>query len=323
MLSTKDPDTLSGEMSVSKIPTGKQVHRKKNIYELLNKDFPGLLQNLESVIEASEFKYSKGTLNESFLWQHTVYVASMAMTISYAEGVDPLIPVLTALFHDCGKFEDGKYHEGERPEEEIGAEIAKTLLEKAGSPQDLIQIVIESLLALYNENKLENINTKIVHDSDFLIKFGYMGFANFFEKSVLRGMVVQSSILKSMSKELTYAASLEGNMFTTWGQKLARTKSQTTINLFKNYLQELKDAGIGDYEIRPMEVNCCKGPHAIVPLLLVLPRFCGVCSRVYEVDFQRDNGIKCERLTVKIQCPGCGESSYYEFSFCLPELSGH
>jgi HD superfamily phosphodiesterase len=323
MLNSEETITLSNEIFLHETFTGKFVHQKRNIYELLNTEFPGLIKSVESVIQKSEFNYSNGTLNESFLWQHTVYVASMAMTISYAENVDPLIPVVTALFHDCGKFENGKYHDGEKPEEEIGAEIAVTLLKKAGFPQGHIQTVRDSLLALYNENKAENSNTKIVHDSDFLIKFGHMGFANFFEKSVLRGMVVQNSILKSMSKELTYAASLEGNMFTAWGRKLARTKAKTTIRLFKNYLQELRDAGIGDYEIREMEVNCCKGPNAIIPLLIVLPRFCDICSQVHTIDFQREKGIKCEQLIVKIQCPRCGEKSSYDFSFCLPELAGH
>ena len=322
MLNSEETLAVPSEASLNETPIGKSMHRKRNIHELLNPEFPGFIQSVESVIENSEFNYSNGTLNESFLWQHTVYVASMAMTISYAENVDPLIPVVTALFHDCGKFENGKYHDGEKPEEEIGAEIAVRLLKKAGFSQGAIQTVKDGLLALYNEKKSENLNTKIVHDADFLIKFGHMGFANFFEKSVLRGMVVRSSILKSMSKELTYAASLEENMFTAWGRKLARKKSKTTIRLFQNYLQELKEAGIGDYEIREMEVNCCKGPNAILPLLLVLPRFCDACFQAYTVDFQREEGIKCEKLIVKIQCPGCGEKSNYEFSFCLPELTG-
>jgi len=117
------------------------MHLKRNIHELFNPEFPCFIQSVESVIENSEFNYSNGTLNESFLWQHTVYVASMAMTISYAENVDPLIPVVTALFHDCGKFENGKYHDGEKPEEEIGAEIAVRLLKKAGFSQGAIQTV--------------------------------------------------------------------------------------------------------------------------------------------------------------------------------------
>jgi len=323
MLNSEKTADLSRNRGGDEISSGKRVGQKRNINELLNADFPGLIQSVESVIENSEFNFSNGTLNESFLWQHTVYVASMAMTLSHAENVDPLLPVVTALFHDCGKFENGDYHPGEKPEEEIGAEIAVNLLKKAGFPRYDIETVKESLLALYNENKSENVNTRIVHDSDFLVKFGHMGFANFFEKSALRGMVVRSSILKSMSKELTYAASLEKNMFTAWGQKLARTRSKTTIKLFENYLQELRDAGIGDYEIREMEVNCSRGPHAIIPLLLVLPRFCEACNQAYTVDFQREQGLKCEQLVVKIQCLRCGEKSYYDFSFCLPELAGH
>ena len=299
---------------------GTAIGEKKNIKELLRHRCPGLMEAVQEVIETSEFQYCGGFRKESFLWQHTVYVASMAMKLSYRENVDPLFPVVTALFHDCGKFENGKYHEGEKPEEEAGAEIARKLLHNAGFSRQEIEQVQESLLALYNENKVDNVNTRIVHDADFLIKFGHMGFANFFEKSVLRGMVIRNSILKSMSKELTYAASLETNMFTQAGKKIARKKSGVTISLFRNYLEELRETGISDYEIREMEVNCCKGPDDIIPLILVLPRFCEMCSNPLTIGFDREKGIKCERLIVNIKCTVCSQNNGYDFSFCLPEL---
>ncbi len=302
-------------------PAGEFMPQKENMFALLNERFPGLIDEVKRGIEVSEFKYCRGSRSESFLWQHTVYVASMAMKIAYAEHIDPVIPVVTALFHDCGKFENGKYHEGEKPEEETGAEIASRLLKKARFTEADIRLVRESLLALYNENKVDNINTHIVHDSDFLIKFGHMGFANFFEKSVLRGMVIRNSILKAMSKELTYAASLEANMFTSTGKKMARKKAAITVSLFRNYLEELRDTGIFDYEIKEMEVNCCKGPDDIIPLILVLPRLCECCHAPLTISFAREKGIKCERLIVNIRCAQCHENSGYDFSFCLPELS--
>jgi len=321
MLILNDSMSVPGDINAHGYPEKKWMPQKKNIYELLDDRFPGLINGVKRVIEDSEFKYCKGSRSESFLWQHTIYVASMAMKISYAELIDPVLPVVTALFHDCGKFENGKYHEGEKPEEEAGAEIASRLLKDVGFPKADVHLVKESLLALYNEDKMDNINTRIVHDSDFLIKFGHMGFANFFEKSVLRGMVIRNSILKAMSKELTYAASLEANMFTPSGKKMAQKKAGITISLFQNYLEELRETGISDYEIRQMEVNCCKGPDDIIPLILVLPRFCEQCYTPLTISFDREKGIKCERLIVNISCSHCHENSGYDFSFCLPELS--
>ncbi len=320
MLILNDGMPVSGNLHSHGYSAVKPMEQKRNIYELFNDRYPGLIGDIKEVIEDSEFKYCKGSRSESFLWQHTVYVASMAMKIAYAEGLDPVLPVVTALFHDCGKFENGKYHEGEKPEEEAGAEIASRLLEKAGFSELDQYLVRESLLALYNENKVDNINTRIVHDSDFLIKFGHMGFANFFEKSVLRGMVIRNSILKAMSKELTYAASLESNMFTPTGKKMARKKAAITVSLFRNYLEELRETAISDYEIKEMEINCCKGPDDIIPLILVLPRFCEHCYGPLAISFEREKGIKCERLIVNIHCSRCHENTGYDFSFCLPEL---
>ncbi len=294
---------------------------KKNIYELLNDKFPYLINRTREVIEHSEFEYSSRCNSDSFLWEHTVYVASMAMKISYDEFVDPLLPVITALFHDCGKFENGTYHNDDKPEEETSAEIAAVLLDEAGFDKADTDIVVESILALYNEEKIKPINTKIVHDADFIVKFGYMGFGNFFEKSVLRGMSIQNSILKSMSKELTYAACLEKNMFTDSGKKMAKAKSKITTLLFKHYLQELKEAKIAEYEMKEMEINCCKGADAIIPIVLVLPEFCNRCGSVLSIVFKQDKGIKCEKLTADIRCSECNEGDSYDFSFCLPEIA--
>ncbi|SLM29615.1 putative Phosphohydrolase [Desulfamplus magnetovallimortis] len=291
--------------------------------------YPDLINSIKAMIERSEFEYASRAGSDSFLWEHTVYVSSMAMKIAYEEGVDPLIPVVTALFHDCGKFENGTYHDGDKPEEETAAEIAAVMLKETGFKETDITIVMDSLLSLYNEKRTKNINTRIVHDADFLVKFGYMGFANFFEKSVLRGMAISHSILKAMSKELTYAVCLEQNMFTSSGKKMAISKAKITMNLFKNYLQELKDAKIAEYDIREVEIKNCNGnsekmdTKATIPLVLVIPRYCSKCGMGLQIEFGRDKGIKCEKLIANIGCASCGQESEYDFSFCLPELVAH
>lgn len=298
--------------------------QRNNIFNLLAPSYPDLIPELKKLIERSEHEFCPARGSDSFLWEHTVYVASMAYTIACDEGVTPILPVVTALFHDCGKFRDGRYHEDEKPEEETAAEIAGVLLHRNGFAAADITLIEESLLALYNQEKRDdNIYTRIVHDADFLVKFGYMGFANFFEKSVLRGMVIRKSILKSMSKELTYAVSLEKNMQTASGRKIACKKSQITLHLFQNYLNELKEANISPYEIREMEIDCCKDPDAIIPVVMVLPESCEVCSGKLKIAFERDKGIKCEKLIVNISCCRCGGGSDYDFSFCLPEIAVH
>ncbi|MBF0201082.1 MAG: hypothetical protein HQK66_07175 [Desulfamplus sp.] len=297
-------------------------YKKGDIDRLVAGRFPTLMEDVRKVIERSELEYTGREGDESFLWEHTRFVSSMAMHISRGESLDPLLPVVTSLFHDCGKFENGIYHEGDTPEEETAAKIAQRLLGNAGMDSLSIKLVIEALLALYNDNLEKNMVSKIVHDADFLTKFGYMGFAGFFEKSALRGMAMGSSILKRVSKELTYAASLVQNMHTASGRKMALSRSENTKMLFRNYLGEMAQAGIAEYEIREMEINCCKGPEDIIPLALVLPVRCPGCGSSVKTEFEVERGVKCEKLTVNIGCFRCSESSEYDLSFCLPELMG-
>lgn len=291
---------------------------QQNIKVLLHRHCPGILPLVKETIETSEIRYCAGARKESFLWQHTVHVASMAMLISCKEKVDPLIPVITALFHDCGKFQNGKYHEGETPEEEIGAQAAGKLLSQVGFPESEIHKVEQSLLALHNDHLEGDIHTRIVSDADYLVKVGYMGFANFFERSALRGMVIRNSILKTLTKELTYAASLESHMFTRAGSELAKKKSKVTISLFRNYLEELRHTGISDYEIRKEILPWEKQGKGAIPVVLVLPRFCKYCSNPMAVSFEQRTGIRREQLVVKISCSVCDQDTGYDFSFCLP-----
>ena len=109
-------------------------------------------------------------------------------------------------------------------------------------------------------------------------------------------------------------------MYTASGKKKAVLKAQETDWLFKNYLRELEETGVAEYEIREMEINCCKGPEDIIPLVLVLPKRCSRCGTSMTTMFGRERGVKCERLIVEIGCSGCSTKSEYEFSFCLPEL---
>lgn len=312
--------SIQTDLSVSSSFSIWEVKQRKSIDHLLKERYPTLIDRIRKVIEQSEFEYADRKTEDSFLWEHTYYVASMAMKLSYDECIDPLLPVVTALFHDCGKFENGNYHAGDIPEEAIAATIAEKLLEEIGFHPVDTKTVIESLLSLYNDQREKSRISKIVHDADFLIKFGFMGFANFFERSVLRGMTIRHSILKTMSKELTYAACLEQNMYTASGKKRARAKAEESTWLFRNYLKELEETGIAEYEIREVDLDCCKGPEAITPLVLVLPKTCCRCNASMKTQFDRERGIKCERLIVKIGCSCCSEKSDYDFSFCLPEL---
>ena len=95
--------------------------------------------------------------------------------------------MIAALFHDAGKFSGGKYHSDETIEEEESARIAERILRRFGMNAASIRKVLAGLRALYNEKSRGNAVAAILHDADFLSKFGALGIAGFFTKSALRG----------------------------------------------------------------------------------------------------------------------------------------
>jgi hypothetical protein len=232
--------------------------------------------------------------------------------------MDPVIPAVAALFHDAGKFASGKFHADERAEEVEAASIADRTGREAGMKAKDIRRLTSGLLALYSKAARKNPIADIVHDADFLSKFGALGVANFFIKSTLRGKTLQGALMSSLSKELTYAACLPGNMRTRAGSHWAERKSRDTLKFFRSLLRELKETQVADFVIRRIRVYPESGPRRPVDVQLAVPRSCETCGGRWRTAFLTERGIKCEKLEAKIRCAGCGSAS--SFSFCLPEI---
>jgi hypothetical protein len=240
------------------------------------------------------------------------------------EKTDPLIPVVTALFHDSGKFVKGKYHADDKPEEEYSAEIARKILKQVKAGKDIIVQVEDALRTLYMNRKGCSIACAIVHDSDFLVKFGYIGITNFFMKAALRGKPLQNAILSSLSKELTYSSTAVFNMITKSARKLALKRSGDSLKFFNSLLSEIKDYGIGNYKIKKIHLgemirpeNSCIDDS--IDIILVEPESCIFCGENLKLSYKRKMGVKCERLVAEFKCISCGKS--HEISFCIPEIS--
>lgn len=294
-----------------------------NFEELVSAFYPELVGRVKRVIEESERQYArkKGQAieaGESFLWEHTREVAAVAMRLAVAEGVDPLLPVTAALFHDIGKFSGGRYHADDIPEEQEAAGIARQMLEAAGMTEDHMLEVVGGLEALYHENVEGNHIADMVHDADFLCKFGFLGAAHFFQKAALRGRPLQQVVLRDLSKELTYAACLPLNMRSEAARKMAAKKRKDSLLFFKGLLGELRDTGIGDYRVEVSEWKPAQEPTTGIEVRLVIPSACEGCGSGLKVDFSTQKGIKCRQLTAAVKCRGCGHS--YDISFCLPEV---
>jgi uncharacterized protein len=294
-----------------------------DLENLISPKYPKLIDRIRQLIEDSERKFSQDWDNkketvDSFLLEHTIHVAAIARKIALAEDVNATEAVISALFHDSGKFFGGHYHSDDIPEEEKAARLAKEVLTEVGMDKEKIDTITAALTALYNDKQPASKITDVVHDADFLAKFGYLGVANFFVKSALRGQNLHKTLISSLSKELTYAATLKTNMRTATGKKLAEKKSAATLSYYQGLLDELREAGIAFFEIKEEAFPCPKNPNKILTLWMAVPEACPECSGGLSMSFASQTQTKCEQLTATIRCEQC--PSQYEISFCLPEI---
>ncbi|MGA2362270.1 MAG: HD domain-containing protein [Candidatus Aminicenantales bacterium] len=294
--------------------------KQQDFYKSLTARHPGLVERVRKLIEESEIKFTGGKIAAGgFLWEHTVLVASLAFRLAKMEKEDADLAAMTALFHDSGKFSGGRYHRDEKPEEEAAARLAREVLEDAELDMAAVGHVVRALRSLYNAGARRNKLADIIHDADFLSKFGLLGVAEFFVKSTLRGRNLETAIMNHLSKELTYAAVLPLNMRTESARKFAARKSGETLRFYRSFLAELKEAHGMDFKVRTPEVRRSLGRPRRLKIMLVAPAVCGSCGRGWELDFRTEKGVKCERLEAAVRCAGCGAT--HEIAFCLPEIA--
>ena len=293
-----------------------------NWKRVIEERFPGLILKIREEIESSEKIYEtqnrKDSSRESHLWEHTTHVASLAFRLACAEKRPPLLPTLAALFHDAGKFADGHYHGENTIEEEESAETAKRLLSEFGMKPVELTKTLAGIKALYKEKATKNSIAAIVHDADFLSKFGAMGVAAFFTKAALRGRTIEGAMLGYLSKELTYAACLPQNMRTAAGKKLAEQKARDTIRFFRKLLGELRESGVAGLRIGRLRISDPRSPKRRLEILLAASEECRQCGGSWQSAWSTEEGVKCTKLNVEWHCADCGGS--LGTSFCLPEM---
>jgi len=292
----------------------------RSIFNLLKPNYPALLNRIREEIEKREKEFvGKGKETEdSFLWEHSLHVALYTKKICALEKIDPVNPVVAALFHDVGKFDGGHYHRGKIREEERSSIIASEILRREGIDSSDIDLIVSGLKSLYvEEKKSRKIISDIIHDADFLAKSGYLGIANFFTKSALKGQNLVNALSLHLSKELTYASVLANNMRTAAGKKLAERKSKDSLSFFKQLVSELSEAGIIDFVIDEEELPCLHEGKRI-QIILATPVSCPTCGDQIKKEISFEQGIKCAELVVNQKCVDC--SFFCRISFCLPEL---
>ncbi len=306
--------------STKKKPVKKHQTQQSEFLRAIDRRYPGTADKIRQAIEKSEREFAGGELEDSFLWEHSLHVAYLAWKMAKAEKKDATLAGLAALLHDAGKFQGGLYHRDRIPEEEASIEVASGLLKAAGVKEKDRQRLKDILIDLHREGVTGDPLTDVIHDADFLAKFGLVGVANFFIKTTLRGRNLHGAIMNHLSKEMTYAAVLPANMRTGAGRELAVKKSAESLDFYKNFLQELKDTQGLSYEIKKRRVELPSGqpkkPIAKIEVFLVMARKCERCGGKWAIKQSLEKGVKCRQVVFDLRCQQCGNG--YQVNFCLP-----
>jgi putative nucleotidyltransferase with HDIG domain len=290
------------------------------VRKLLESRFPGLHARIEQTLVESEARYSRQTNQapSEFLLEHTQHTAAIAHQLSVREGVDPFLPVLTALYHDAGKFHDGGYHKDDVPEEEHAAILAEAMLAEYGVERADIEVVLQALRALYDDRMPLVPASRIVQDADRLDKLGALGVGSFFTKATLRGRGLVDALVHTLSRELSYAIAAPRSMFTESGKLLAGEQSAKTIAFFDDLLGNLEDCGIAAFERRTLDLDgefrTREGATVQnMQVTLVTPRACPDCEASIRLAHRRERGLKCETLKARVACEACAWSREISF----------
>jgi HD superfamily phosphodiesterase len=297
-----------------------------DVRNMLETRFPGLYTHIEKMLVEAEARFNRQSNQapSEFLVEHARRTAAIAHKISAMEEVDSLLPVLVALYHDAGKFHDGEYHKDDVPEEEHAALLAGSMLAEFGVERGDIEAALGALRALYDDRLACVGACRIVQDADRLDKLGALGVGAFFTKATLRGRGLVDALVSTLSRELTYAAAAPRSMFTATGRMLAGELAAKTIAFFDDLLHDLERWGIASFERRTIvlegDFRTRDGALAQkMEVTIVMPCACPDCEAPLGLTHRRERDLKCEKLTARFACAGCGYAR--ETSFCLPVLA--
>ena len=296
------------------------------VRRLLESRIAGLHARVEQMLLDSEARYNRQArqADSEFLLEHTRHTAAIARTLALAEGTDPFLPVLVALFHDAGKFHGGGYHRDDVAEEEHAARLAGGLLAEFGLDHLTIEAVQQALRSLYDDQLPCVGACRIAQDADRLDKLGALGVGAFFTKATLRGRGLVEAIAQTLSRELSHALAAPRTMLTAAGRALAHEQSAKTLAFFDDLLSQLETCGIAAFDRRTLVVEGDfrtrdGAPVALMEATVVTPRGCPDCESAIALSHRVERGLKCEALKARFACVACAYAR--EVSFCLPVLA--
>ncbi|HNT91993.1 MAG TPA: HD domain-containing protein [Smithellaceae bacterium] len=292
------------------------MHKNRDISKycavsVFNSQLTPIRNKLGNYIRKEEFAYSSygSAINEpDTLMGHLERVASYAVRLASKEGVDLLCAELAGLFHDAGKFHSGQYHKGDKPEEEYSIEVLREIGGSNGLDPTMIEEVCNAIQQLYRDDPKPTPLSMVLFDADNLDKMGFLGIANYFIKSGLRGEGITAEMIIRLTVELTYARYASRRMLTKTGRLIAERRSSETIRFIHDFLKSLKEDGLFDAQVEHISISDME-------LEVVSPSAChcgaGLSKRTWI-----EQGVKCKEIHLEIACTAC--ENKYKIKFCRP-----
>ncbi len=266
-------------------------------------------EKLSLRIREEEASYHNAMNAPDTLMGHLDRTAAYAVRLASKENVEALKAELAGLFHDAGKFHGGKYHEGDKPEEEYSVDVLRELTADSGLSADVMEDASDAIRRLYRDDSKQTPLSMVLFDADNLDKIGFLGIANYFIKSGLRGRSISPDMIADLTIELTYARYASRRFYTKTGRAIAERRSADTIRFIHGFLDLLREDGLFEAHIERAQVSD-------VELDVVKPAACP-CGAAMEISRTWiEQGVKCTEIHLEMACGACGHR--HKIKFCRP-----
>ncbi|MGE5329852.1 MAG: HD domain-containing protein [Deltaproteobacteria bacterium] len=208
------------------------------------------MDSFDNLIQEVKSRYF--TARKSHDWEHTKRVYNLCMHIGKIENADLEVLKISAFLHDIGRETEDK-SEGKHCHAEIGAVLAREILENYEYPKEFIDKVVHCIETHRFRGKRvpDSLEAKILFDADKLDAIGAIGIGRAFVFAGEVGAKVHNKYVdiantKPYTEEDTAyrefkvkLIKVKDRMITQEGKRIALDRHNFMVNYFERLNQEV------------------------------------------------------------------------------------